>query len=100
MALATDWIPDEIVLDIGLPGMCGNEMAQEPLPQTRDCALIALSGFGSDADIFRSTEAGFQTTSDQAGGSRSARRGIARRRRFPITCGSVPGGDCHERYDR
>jgi CheY-like chemotaxis protein len=29
------------------------------LPETRDLVLIALSGFGGDADISRSTEAGF-----------------------------------------
>ncbi len=42
--------------------MSGYDLAHElrALPQTRDSVLIALSGFGSDADIARSTEAGFR----------------------------------------
>ncbi|CAE6825741.1 hybrid sensor histidine kinase/response regulator [Paraburkholderia domus] len=57
----TVWTPDVIILDIGLPGMSGYDVAHElkALPQTRDAVLIALSGFGSDADMSRSTEAGF-----------------------------------------
>jgi two-component system CheB/CheR fusion protein len=59
---ATAWPPDMIIVDIGLPGMSGYDFAQElrALPQTRDSVLIALSGFGSNADIVRSTEAGFR----------------------------------------
>jgi CheY-like chemotaxis protein len=59
---ATGWRPDMIIVDIGLPGMSGYDLAHElrALPQTRDSVLIALSGFGSGADIARSTEAGFR----------------------------------------
>jgi CheY-like chemotaxis protein len=41
--------------------MSGYDLAHElrALPETRDSVLIALSGFGSDADLARSTEAGF-----------------------------------------
>lgn len=62
LEIATAWAPDVVVLDIGLPGMSGYDLANKlrALPQTRDSALIALSGFGSDADISRSTEAGFR----------------------------------------
>jgi PAS domain S-box-containing protein len=53
--------PDVVLLDIGLPGMDGFEVAQrlrsEPAgPQPR---LIALSGYGSVEDRRRSKEAGF-----------------------------------------
>ncbi|CAN7800817.1 response regulator [Paraburkholderia hospita] len=59
---ATAWPPDVMVLDIGLPGMTGYDVAHElrASPQTRGSVLIALSGFGSDADVARSTEAGFR----------------------------------------
>jgi two-component system CheB/CheR fusion protein len=59
---ATAWPPDVIVVDIGLPGMSGYDLAHElrVLPQTRNSVLIALSGFGSSADIARSIEAGFR----------------------------------------
>jgi len=58
---ATAWSPDVIVLGIGLPVMSGYDVAHglRALPETRDSVLIAVSGFGSDADISRSTEAGF-----------------------------------------
>ncbi|WP_256211529.1 response regulator [Paraburkholderia hospita] len=47
---------------MGLPGMTGYDVAHElrASPQTRGSVLIALSGFGSDADVARSTEAGFR----------------------------------------
>jgi PAS domain S-box-containing protein len=55
------WRPDAIVLDIGLPGMSGLEVAAE-LRQHAAFArvpLIALTGYGQEDDRSRSREAGF-----------------------------------------
>lgn len=53
--------PEVIVLDIGLPGMDGYEVAQRlrKIPQTANALLIALSGYGQAEDRQRSHEAGF-----------------------------------------
>ena len=53
--------PDVILLDIGLPGMDGYEVARHlrKMPETRKTCLIALSGYGQAEDFRRSTEAGF-----------------------------------------
>jgi CheY-like chemotaxis protein len=59
--LAHRFKPDIIFLDIGLPGMSGYEVARalRDTPETRDCVLIALSGYGQPGDHVRSKEAGF-----------------------------------------
>ena len=53
--------PDVVVLDIGMPGMDGYEVARQlrrRQPQTR---LVALSGWGQSEDKLRAREAGFDT---------------------------------------
>lgn len=54
--------PDAIILDIGLPGMDGYEVAKRVrkhyLEKGRKLLLIALSGYGQDDDKKRSIEAG------------------------------------------
>ncbi|MET0351993.1 MAG: ATP-binding protein, partial [Rhizobacter sp.] len=52
---------DVFVLDIGLPGMDGNELARRlrARPATADTLMIALSGYGQAADLERSAAAGF-----------------------------------------
>ncbi|TWI66384.1 PAS domain S-box-containing protein [Pseudoduganella lurida] len=54
--------PDVAVLDIGLPGMSGYELARRmrATPGGAHCRLIALSGYGQPADIARSAAAGFE----------------------------------------
>jgi len=60
MAKATD--PDMVVIDLGLPGMDGYEVARQLRPALRaGVGLIALSGYGQAADRRKSVEAGFDT---------------------------------------
>ncbi|MDQ7968455.1 MAG: response regulator [Oxalicibacterium faecigallinarum] len=61
LVLAESFLPDVVILDIGLPGMTGYEVAtqlraKEGLSGTR---LIALSGYGKAKDRARAIEAGF-----------------------------------------
>src|SRR5688572_19224726 len=52
--------PDAVILDIGLPGMTGYEVARAVTAQRADKTplLIAVSGYASDEDRQRSKEAG------------------------------------------
>ena len=58
---ALAWQPDVVLLDIGLPGLSGFEVArlirQQPL--LKNVVLVALTGYGLEADRQRSQEAGF-----------------------------------------
>lgn len=53
--------PEVILLDLGMPGMDGYEIARRlrARPATRSCLLIAVTGYGADADRRRAQEAGF-----------------------------------------
>jgi signal transduction histidine kinase/CheY-like chemotaxis protein len=56
-----DWTPEVVLLDIGLPGMSGYEVARHLLggngaPRP---LLVAMTGYGQDEDRRRSREAGF-----------------------------------------
>jgi CheY-like chemotaxis protein/nitrogen-specific signal transduction histidine kinase len=58
-----DRTPDVVVMDIGLPGMSGHEVAREfrQMPLLRSAKLIALSGYGQARDKAESAAAGFDT---------------------------------------
>lgn len=64
LALAEDFKPDAAILDIGLPGMSGHELAKalkkEGKSDPSTLRLIALSGYGQASDRLRSLEAGFE----------------------------------------
>jgi CheY-like chemotaxis protein len=53
--------PDVVLLDIGLPGMDGYEVAQRlrELPGLRDIRLVAVTGYGQSDDRLRARDAGF-----------------------------------------
>jgi len=59
--MASDCQPDVVLLDIGLPGLNGYEVAERirKTPTIRDVVLIALTGYGQDTDRQRSAQAGF-----------------------------------------
>lgn len=55
------FVPDLVLLDIGLPGMDGFQVAEQIRSRKsgRNIVLIALTGYGQEADRRRSAEAGF-----------------------------------------
>jgi CheY-like chemotaxis protein len=58
---ALDFAPDLVLLDIGLPGMNGYEVARamRQQPKLAGVTLVALTGWGADDDRRRAMEAGF-----------------------------------------
>ena len=60
---AQEWGPDVVLLDIGLPGLDGYEVARrlrsDPAPAQSGVILIAITGYGRDSDIALAREAGF-----------------------------------------
>ncbi len=62
LARAEEALPDICLLDIGLPGMNGYELAQQirALPAMEKATLIAVTGYGQEQDRLRTREAGFQ----------------------------------------
>lgn len=61
LGTAREWRPEIVLLDIGLPGMDGYEVAQNLRrePATARTCLVALTGYGAEEDRRRSQEAGF-----------------------------------------
>jgi CheY-like chemotaxis protein len=56
LSKAREFLPDVVVLDIGLPGMSGYEVA-EVLKRESDAMLIAMTGYAEDE---KARQAGFQ----------------------------------------
>jgi signal transduction histidine kinase len=59
IAIAAGFLPDVGVLDIGLPGMNGYELAQRLRGSHSRIRLIALTGYGQVGDVDAATAAGF-----------------------------------------
>jgi CheY-like chemotaxis protein len=61
LELATSYRPDIALVDIGLPGIDGYEVARRMRanPETHHIKLIALTGYGLAEDQRRVLEAGF-----------------------------------------
>jgi signal transduction histidine kinase/ActR/RegA family two-component response regulator len=61
LARVQEFLPDAALIDIGLPGMNGYDLARRirALPQLKGIVLIAQTGWGRDMDRERSREAGF-----------------------------------------
>jgi signal transduction histidine kinase len=59
IALASGFRPDVAILDIGLPGRDGYQLARALKATNTKLALIALTGFGQATDVEAATAAGF-----------------------------------------
>jgi PAS domain S-box-containing protein len=61
LALVQRRAPDVVLVDVGLPGMDGYEVARRirAMPEGRRIRLIALTGYGQPDDRRRSRESGF-----------------------------------------
>jgi PAS domain S-box-containing protein len=59
--VAASHLPDVVLLDIGLPGINGYEVARRLrlLPRLKDVKIVAMTGYGQDSDRRLAQESGF-----------------------------------------
>jgi len=61
IALAKEWLPDAILLDIGMPIMDGFEvaLALRQCPELDQCRIIALTAWSDQRTVERAASCGF-----------------------------------------
>jgi CheY-like chemotaxis protein len=61
LGVAAQLAPEVVMLDIGLPGLNGHDVAAKlrHLPETRSAYLVAVTGYGQSNDRERALAAGF-----------------------------------------
>lgn len=59
LEVVDEFKPDAVLLDIGLPGMDGYEVASRLRAKLDACLLIAQTGYGHESDQQKAIEAGF-----------------------------------------
>jgi signal transduction histidine kinase/DNA-binding response OmpR family regulator len=93
LACTTVFAPQVVVLDIGLPGLSGYDVARRLRqdPATRDALLIAVTGYGQKEDRMRATEAGFDCHYVKPADPRDIQATIQRGRAAAIEHGTEPG---------
>jgi len=62
MRIARKFLPEVLLLDLGLPGLDGFQMVKQLQadPRLADSLFIAVSGYAQEADCTRALEAGFE----------------------------------------
>lgn len=61
LTAAAEFLPEVVLLDIGLPGMDGYEVARHlrAMPALADAFLVAMTGYASPDDLLAAQQAGF-----------------------------------------
>jgi PAS domain S-box-containing protein len=63
LEIAAEFLPEVVLLDIGLPGINGYEVARRlrQIPHLDRIKLVAMTGYGQESDIRLAQEAGFDS---------------------------------------
>jgi CheY-like chemotaxis protein len=77
--LVHEYRPDVVLLDIGLPGLDGYEVAKRlrQNPEFNNIVLVALTGYGQDSDRQTALQAGFNHHLVKPAGSTQLQRILA-----------------------